>query len=38
MSATKEGDAKPEDAEPEPEKKIFYCEVSVFLDGFLNYS
>lgn len=27
-------DVKPEDAKPEPEKKIYYCEVSAFLGGF----
>jgi len=33
MSAVAE-EAKPEDGKPESEKKIFYCEVSAFLDGF----
>lgn len=36
MSAIAE-DAKPEDAKPESEKKIYYCEVSAFLNGFLEY-
>lgn len=36
MSAITE-DAKPEDAKPESEKKIYYCEVSAFLNGFLEY-
>lgn len=33
MSAVTE-DVKPEDAKPEPEKKIYYCEVSALLGGF----
>lgn len=27
-------EVKPEDGKPESEKKIFFCEVSAFLDGF----
>lgn len=30
-------EVKPEDGKPESEKKIFYCEVSVFLNGFSDY-
>lgn len=30
-------EVKPEDGKPESEKKIFYCEVSAFLDGFSDY-
>ena len=35
--STETEEVKAEDGKPESGKKIFYCEVSAFLDGFSDY-